>query len=171
MDIKELEKRLVELTEEKQLVFAEKEKQKILSNFVLRKEMKANLEDAHNTLLDMKSREIEATKKLSILQNIQLCIELEQQSNRIDALMTENDALQADIGKLTREVETYKFIEDSFTKKAAKHQREVLKLTTAQTELTEQYEKIKADIRSLKKGKLIRNPSAREGGEGHRQGR
>lgn len=162
IEIKELERKLIELTDEKQFVYAEKEKQKILSNFVLKKEMKANLEDAHNSLLDMKNKEIEATKKLSILQNIQLCIELEHQSNRIDSLLSENDVLQADIGKLSREVDTYKFIEESFTNKAATNQREVLKLTNVQAELTQQYEKVKADIKEMKKGHLKRNAIIRK---------
>lgn len=170
VEIKELEQQLVELTEEKQRVYADKEKQKILSNCVLRKEMQNNLEDAQGMLVDMKTKEIEATKKLSILQNIQLCIELEQQSNRIDVLLNDNDRLQADISKLSMEIETYKYVEDSFTKKAAENQREVLRLTDTQTDFTDEYEKLKAEIKGIKKGGLMRTSAAREGCQGHRPG-
>ena len=104
----------------------------------------------------MKNKEIQATKKLSILQNIQLSIELENQSNRVDSLIEENDKLQDLIERYKREIDSFKFIEGDFTKKATKLQNEIIKERSKQNNQAKEISITKNNIKTLKEGELNR---------------
>lgn len=123
---------------------------------MLKNEMKAKVNEAHSSLAAMKNKEIQATKKLSILQNIQLSIELENQSNRVDSLIEENDKLQDLIERYKREIDSFKFIEGDFTKKATKLQNEIIKERSKQNNQAKEISITKNNIKTLKEGELNR---------------
>lgn len=127
--IQSLQENLQKSLEEKLLLQSEKEKEKILSNHSYKILMKEKLEEANHSLQMMKKKELEGTKKLSILQNLQLIVELENQSDKIEHHLSENEKLRTEVEELHREVNTHKCVEVNFSKKSVKNQKLILTLT------------------------------------------
>lgn len=83
-EISDLETNLNKALDEKMFLFSEKEKEKILSNHSYKIQMRQKLKEANESLQIMKNKELEGNKKLSILRNLHLVVELENQSDRIE---------------------------------------------------------------------------------------
>jgi chromosome segregation ATPase len=98
----------------KNLLLAEKEKERIKANEWNKKEMIKKIQEADNSLQKMKKREVETTKKLSILQNFQLNMELDSHSKKIDKLIRENKKLQSQLNELFLTIGSYKGVEKNF---------------------------------------------------------
>lgn len=130
--ILKLQDSLRDSLEEKMLLLSEKEKEKIVSNHSYKIQMREKLEEANRSLQLMKKKELEGTKKLSILQNLQLVVELENQADKIEQHLEENEKLREKCEELQREVNTHKFVEVNFSKKSVKNQKTILDLTNQQ---------------------------------------
>ncbi len=131
-ELSDLEINIEKAIKEKKKLISEKEKEKILSNNSYKKQMKEKLEEANRSLKIWKNKEIEGSKKLSILQNLQLVVELENQSERIEYYIDQNTKLREKITELTREVSTHKYVEVNFSKKSNSNQQKILELTEQQ---------------------------------------
>lgn len=74
-------------------IFSVKEKEKIVKNHLLKKEIAEKLEEAKNSLEKMKLKETEITAKLSILQNFQLSLELDAFAEKVTEELNINTEL------------------------------------------------------------------------------
>jgi chromosome segregation ATPase len=130
----------------KNLLLAEKEKERIKANEWNKKEMIKKIQEADNSLQKMKKREVETTKKLSILQNFQLNMELDSHSKKIDKLIRENKKLQNQLNELFLDIGSYKGVEKDFY-------RQIEKIDERSHKAQEKIKKLEKEVNSMQNSK------------------
>ena len=129
-EMRQLEQSLEEAVLSKNFLLANKEKERIKENEWNKKEMIKKIQEADSSLQKMKKKEIETTKKLSILQNFQLNMELDSHSHKIDKLIHENKKLQSELNQLFLVIGSFEGVEDDLNARIKRMEKKCSNLET-----------------------------------------
>ena len=83
----------------------------------LKNKMTENIQKTKSKVIDLNLQYMDVSSKLVLLQNHQLLIQLEYQTQQIDELKDKNKLLEKQIYELTREIEIHKKVELSLAEK------------------------------------------------------
>ena len=83
----------------------------------LKNKMSENIQKTKNKVTDLNLQYMDVSSKLTILQNHQLLIQLEYQTQQIDALKEKNKILEKQVYDLSKEIEVHKNVELSLAEK------------------------------------------------------
>jgi hypothetical protein len=142
-DMRRLSGNLENALRRKNMSLAEEEKKRIRANEWNRNEMIKKIKEADTSLQKMKKKEVETTKKLSILQNFQLNMELDSHSKKIDKLIQENKKLQHQLNELFLTIGSYKDVEQNFYTRIEKIKKKKERLESKTQKICEEIEKMK----------------------------
>ena len=87
--------------------------------------MKSKIKKTKDMLKELNEKEMDASAKLSLLQNKQLIAELDYQSQQSEKLICTNNKHEAQIAKLKREIDIHKQVEIELAKKAKIYQSQL----------------------------------------------
>ena len=97
----------------------------------------------------MKKKEIEINAKLSILQNYQLSLELENFSSKINQLLKENKKLQELIDQKTRDIDIQKSSEVDFAEKENIKKKIIVGLQNHQKDLEIKINELEEELEDM----------------------
>jgi hypothetical protein len=127
MDKELLTKHIEDLNKEKTEMQAqndEKMRQKEVKNQIkftnLKKKMMDNINQTQAKVTELNIQYMDVSTKLTLLQNHQLLIQLEYQSQQIDELTTKKDSLEKKVFELSKDIEIHKEVELSLAEKNKK---------------------------------------------------
>ena len=100
--------------------------------------MENKIREANQSLQEMKHKEVETTKKLSILQNFQLNMELDSHSSKIEALIKQNKTLQDQMREVFVYIDSYKDLEGQFVSRIESQKAKAERLERSLRQLDEQ---------------------------------
>lgn len=154
-EIAKLEQEIHDTSRRKQEIFSTKEKEKIIKNHELKKEMALKLEEAKASLEKQKFMETEVTSKMSILQNYHLSLELENFAAKISEQLAENTSLQESINSISREVEIQKMAEMEFSQIENETKKKIVDLTGKNSSYISYLRDVKRELEEKEQGFLI----------------
>lgn len=146
-DMRRLEANLESAMRRKNVSLAEEEKKRIRANEWNRNEMIKKIKEADSSLQKMKKKEVETTKKLSILQNFQLNMELDSHSKKIDKLIQDNKKLQNQLNELFLTIGSYKGVENNFYER-------IEKINQKSEHFREKIKKLELEIEKMKNSEV-----------------
>ena len=127
LDKELLTKQVQELLKEKADIIAkndEKMRQKEVKNQIkfsnLKKKMMDNINQTQSKVTELNIQYMDVSTKLTLLQNHQLLIQLEYQSQQIDELTSKKEALEKKVFELSKDIEIHKEVELSLAEKNKK---------------------------------------------------
>ena len=127
LDKELLTKQVQELLKEKADIIAkndEQMRQKEVKNQIkfsnLKKKMMDNINQTQSKVTELNIQYMDVSTKLTLLQNHQLLIQLEYQSQQIDELTSKKEALEKKVFELTKDIEIHKEVELSLAEKNKK---------------------------------------------------
>ena len=127
LDKELLTKQVQELLKEKADIIAkndEKMRQKEVKNQIkfsnLKKKMLDNINQTQSKVTELNIQYMDVSTKLTLLQNHQLLIQLEYQSQQIDELTSKKEALEKKVFELSKDIEIHKEVELSLAEKNKK---------------------------------------------------
>ena len=110
--------------EEMNLNYKETLRQKEINNEIkysnLKKKMMDNINQTQSKVTELNIQYMDVSTKLTLLQNHQLLIQLEYQSQQIDELTEKKEALEKKIFELTKDIDIHKEVELSLAEKNKK---------------------------------------------------
>jgi len=128
------------LEEEKEKIrndYEEKFKSKEIKNEIkfsdLKKKMMDNIQETQKNVTQLNIEYMDVSTKLTLLQNHQLLIELEFQSQQIQELLKKKDMLEKKVFELSRDIEIHKEVEVSLAEKNRKLNNMIKKNNFKQT--------------------------------------
>lgn len=123
-NLKEQIKKLEEEKEKMRNDYEEKTKSKEIKNEIkfsdLKKKMMDNIQETQKNVTQLNIEYMDVSTKLTLLQNHQLLIELEFQSQQIQELLKKKDMLEKKVFELSRDIEIHKEVEVSLAEKNRK---------------------------------------------------
>ena len=127
LDKELLTKQVQDLLKEKADIIAkndEKMRQKEVKNQIkfsnLKKKMLDNINQTQSKVTELNIQYMDVSTKLTLLQNHQLLIQLEYQSQQIDELTSKKEALEKKVFELSKDIEIHKEVELSLAEKNKK---------------------------------------------------
>ena len=127
LDKELLTKQVQDLLKEKADIIAkndEKMRQKEVKNQIkfsnLKKKMMDNINQTQSKVTELNIQYMDVSTKLTLLQNHQLLIQLEYQSQQIDELTSKKEALEKKVFELSKDIEIHKEVELSLAEKNKK---------------------------------------------------
>jgi chromosome segregation ATPase len=118
--IKNLEAEKEKLKNEYEEKFKSKEIKNEIKFSDLKKKMMDNIQDTQKNVTQLNIEYMDVSTKLTLLQNHQLLIELEFQSQQIQELLKKKDMLERKVFELSRDIEIHKEVEVSLAEKNRK---------------------------------------------------
>ena len=122
-----LTKQVEELTKEKADIISKNEermRQKEVKNQIkfsnLKKKMMDNINQTQSKVTELNIQYMDVSTKLTLLQNHQLLIQLEYQSQQIDELTNKKESLEKKVFELSKDIEIHKEVELSLAEKNKK---------------------------------------------------
>ena len=141
IDKENLLKEVEQLKKEKEeIIFINQEsmRQKEIKNEIkfsnLKKKMMDNINKTQSKVTELNIQYMDVSTKLTLLQNHQLLIQLEYQSQQIDELSSKKDALEKKVFELNRDIDIHKEVELSLAEKNKKLSAENIKLKNKKIE-------------------------------------
>ena len=113
----------------------------------LKKEMLNKIKETKAQLMALNDEQLNATTRLTILQNHQLTTELEYQSKQTEKLILSNDKLEEQLTVAKRDLEIHKQVENEMAKRSHFYQKAIHKYN-AKLKAYEQKEKDSAHAKS-----------------------
>ena len=141
IDKKNLMKEVNSLKQEKDnIIFNNKEtmREKEIKNKIkfsnLKKKMMDNINQTQSKVTELNIKYMDVSSKLTLLQNHQLLIQLEYQSQQIDELNEKKEELEKKIFELNKDIDIHKEVELNLAEKNKKLNSEILKLKKGKSE-------------------------------------
>ena len=141
IDKENLMKEIEELKKEKDdIIFNHKEtmREKEIKNEIkfsnLKKKMMDNINQTQSKVTELNIQYMDVSTKLTLLQNHQLLIQLEYQSQQIDELTSKKESLEKKVFELNRDIDIHKEVELSLAEKNKKLSLENQKLKNKKLE-------------------------------------
>jgi hypothetical protein len=127
MQLKELKKENENIIEKTKQELIQKEIQNKLKFTKLKNKMMENITETKNEVIELNMQYMDVSSKLTLLQNHQLLVQLDYQSQQLEEAMKKNEILEKKIFDLNKDLQVHKEVEISFAEKNKKLKEELIK--------------------------------------------
>jgi hypothetical protein len=127
MQVKELKKENKDIIDKTKQQIIQKEIQNKLKFTKLKDKMLENINETKEEVTELNMKYMDISTKLTLLQNHQLLVQLDYQTQQLEESTKKNEIYKKKIADLTKDIELHKEVEVSFAEKNKKLARELMK--------------------------------------------
>ena len=127
MQVKELRKENKDIIDKTKQQIIQKEIQNKLKFTKLKDKMLENINETKEEVTELNMKYMDISTKLTLLQNHQLLVQLDYQTQQLEESTKKNEIYKKKIADLTKDIELHKEVEISFAEKNKKLARELMK--------------------------------------------
>ena len=127
MQVKELKKENKDIIDKTKQQIIQKEIQNKLKFTKLKDKMLENINETKEEVTELNMKYMDISTKLTLLQNHQLLVQLDYQTQQLEESTKKNEIYKKKIADLTKDIELHKEVEISFAEKNKKLARELMK--------------------------------------------
>ena len=127
MQVKELRKENKDIIDKTKQQIIQKEIQNKLKFTKLKDKMLENINETKEEVTELNMKYMDISTKLTLLQNHQLLVQLDYQTQQLEESTKKNEIYKKKIADLTKDIELHKEVEVSFAEKNKKLARELMK--------------------------------------------
>ena len=127
MQVKELRKENKDIIDKTKQQIIQKEIQNKLKFTKLKDKMLENINETKEEVTELNMKYMDISTKLTLLQNHQLLVQLDYQTQQLEESTRKNEIYKKKIADLTKDIELHKEVEVSFAEKNKKLARELMK--------------------------------------------
>ena len=130
IQLNELKKENKDIIDKTKQEIIQKEIQNKLKFTKLRDKMMENINETKEEVTELNMKYMDVSTKLTLLQNHQLLVQLDYQTQQLEESSKKNEIYQKKISELTKDIQLHKEVEVSFAEKNKKLVRELMKYKT-----------------------------------------
>ena len=127
MQVKELRKENKDIIDKTKQQIIQKQSQNKLKFTKLKDKMLENINETKEEVTELNMKYMDISTKLTLLQNHQLLVQLDYQTQQLEESTKKNEIYKKKIADLTKDIELHKEVEISFAEKNKKLARELMK--------------------------------------------